>query len=290
MSPRPPKPPREVAQEFVEGSGFPLEVRTADAFRQAGFTTFSSMVYDDPITGDVGEIDLIAYDVAAFGGEANFQLTYVVECKSSARIPWLLFRNPSGGATAPPVVRRNSLLTSHGTEALLRGHAPSWHERLRLTSELQGVAYRVRDAKENLDVPYKAVSGAIRAARAQIASTEQEYVLAKDNRLSISFEIVRPVVVVGAPLFFCDFGPTGQFTLTETERGTVLATSHTRAHPRSVLVDVVAHVGLPAFLAEQRAVATELLSAMETPLKQAAAAAALEYERIDRRGIDHSPS
>ncbi len=296
MSPRssaPPPSPRVIAQEFVETSGFPLEVRATDAFRQAGFTSLSSLVYDNPATGDVGEIDNFAFREASIPGEdpgASFQISYVVECKRSADVPWLLFRSQPGGVLATPFLRSVTLLQSRGVGSLLFAHAGDWKDRLRLTAEMPGVAYRVRAARTGEDVAFKAVSGAVRAARAQVESTSRQHEAAKRERTRLPFEISRPVVVVSAPLFFCDFEPSGQFTLEETERGSVLTTSTAPTLPRSVLVDVVTEAGLASYAAEQNLIASELLDALNAPLRRAADLAAREYELRDQRDAASSIS
>ena len=94
--PRPSRTPRDIAYDFVKASGFPQEVRVVDAFNAAGFTPFPSVVYDDPTSGDVGEIDILAFREVQVPG-ASFRFSCTVECKQSVAIPWLLFRSPPGG-------------------------------------------------------------------------------------------------------------------------------------------------------------------------------------------------
>jgi len=165
---------------------------------------------------------------------------------------------------------------SSGVELLLYAYAPDWKVRLRLTKAQSGIASRIRAAKEKEgeDVAYKAVSGAVRAARAQVSSTSRQHENALRDRTQIPFEIARPVVVIGAPLFLCDFEPSGQFTLEETGHGTVLAASTLPTLPRSVLVDVVTEADLVSYIAEQQAIADELLEVMRGPLEREASLAA----------------
>lgn len=141
-----------------------------------------------------------------------------------------------------------------------------WKDRLRLTSEITGVASRLRDAKDGPDVAYKAIGSVLRAARSQIYAVNEAYDHAKIDRTPIPFEIVRPVVVLGGTLLLCDFATDGSFTLTKTDAGTVLV-SQTQASPRRTLIDVVSERGVAAYLTEQRAIADELLAQVTASLK-----------------------
>ena len=285
MSPRPSVPPLDpssVAREFVENSGFPHEIRVVRAFEAAGFRSFPSVSYEDEGTGDAGEIDLLAFREVEETG-ASFRLSYVVECKRSTDIPWLLFRSTTGGTRIDAFQRSLLHLTSRGIELLLHTFASDWKHLLRLTEPLNGVASRVRDAKENRDVAYKAVAAVLRAARIQIEGTNAAQESAKRDRTPIPFEIIRPVVVLGGSLFYCDFAADGRFDLVETERGAVLA-SPPRAWPRSVLLDVVTERGLSSYLDEQKAVADQLLDVVRAPLRKQTEFWARQYDRQDNLG------
>jgi hypothetical protein len=49
-------------REWLEGEGFPLEMRVAAAFRKTGFDVRQSSFYMDPESGKGREIDVIATD------------------------------------------------------------------------------------------------------------------------------------------------------------------------------------------------------------------------------------
>jgi hypothetical protein len=77
-------------REWLDAQGFTLEMRTASAFRAAGFEVRQSSHYIDPETGKGREIDVVAADPDVLG---VVDITFVVECKSSKK-PWVLLCSP----------------------------------------------------------------------------------------------------------------------------------------------------------------------------------------------------
>jgi hypothetical protein len=71
-------------KEWLEKQGFLLEMKTAAAFRDAGFEVRQSSHYVDPDTGKSREIDVLARD-PDFLGIVDIQFT--IECKASKK-PW----------------------------------------------------------------------------------------------------------------------------------------------------------------------------------------------------------
>jgi hypothetical protein len=281
--PAAPSSPSDLAADFIEKSGFPVEVNVIHSFESFGFQSLPSVVYDDPGTGDSGEVDVFAFREVSESG-AYFRLSYIVECKRSLTVPWLLFRYQNGGVSVDPFYRSLFTPMSRGMELLMHRFAADWKDRLHLTDPLAGVASRVRDAKENQDVAYKAVSAVVRGSRIQIAATSAAHEAATRDRSSIPFEVVRPAVVFAGPLFFCDFQPDGRFGLTETQRGSVLV-SGSGISSGKVLIDVVTVAGLPDYLTEQRETAEQLMTVVRTPLKKEAEFWARQYEEKDYLGV-----
>ena len=76
----------EEVHTWLEGEGFPLEMRVAAAFRKAGFEVRQSDVYMDHESGKTREIDVIATDSDYLGVVVTH---FVIECKSSKK-PWIL--------------------------------------------------------------------------------------------------------------------------------------------------------------------------------------------------------
>ena len=69
-------------REWLERSGFPLEMQSAAAFRQAGFEVRQSSHYIDPENGKDRELDVLATDPDYIG---VVQIHFVIECKSGKK-------------------------------------------------------------------------------------------------------------------------------------------------------------------------------------------------------------
>lgn len=77
--------------EWLGKQGYPLELRTAATFRQAGFSTFVSYFYNQQESGKPREIDVVSWsnkDICA----VELRISFIVECKASASYPWVCFR------------------------------------------------------------------------------------------------------------------------------------------------------------------------------------------------------
>jgi hypothetical protein len=77
-------------QQWLEGQGFPLEMRTAAEFRKVGFYAKQSGSYVDPDTEKNREIDVEAV-LSNFSGFVGVH--FMVECKATKK-PWVLLSSP----------------------------------------------------------------------------------------------------------------------------------------------------------------------------------------------------
>lgn len=73
--------------DWLNKTGFPLEMEAASAFRDAGFDVRQSATYADPQSDKGREIDVLAMDPDLIG---IIDISFVVECKSSTK-PWVVF-------------------------------------------------------------------------------------------------------------------------------------------------------------------------------------------------------
>jgi hypothetical protein len=80
---------RSKVHEWLEKTGFPLEMSAAAAFRRAGFFVRQSSTYPDPQTEKGREIDVLASDSDFLG---DFETSFVIECKASKK-PWVVLRS-----------------------------------------------------------------------------------------------------------------------------------------------------------------------------------------------------
>src|SRR5438105_1869889 len=77
-------------RNWLEQQGFTLEMRTAAAFRAAGFEVRQASHYTDAETGKGREIDVVARDPDILG---VVDIVFIVECKSATK-PWALLCSP----------------------------------------------------------------------------------------------------------------------------------------------------------------------------------------------------
>lgn len=77
-------------REWLERQGFSLEMRTASAFRAAGFEVRQSSYYSDSETSKPREIDVVAIHPDYLG---IVNIRFIIECKCSKH-PWVLLNSP----------------------------------------------------------------------------------------------------------------------------------------------------------------------------------------------------
>jgi hypothetical protein len=85
----PKKDLKEAVKDWLEKSGYPLEMHVANAFHKAGFRVAQSAYYTDTESGQQREIDIVATDKVSVGNTA-IRMRFVVECKSSPKHPWVM--------------------------------------------------------------------------------------------------------------------------------------------------------------------------------------------------------
>ena len=205
----------EEVHTWLEGEGFPLEMRVAAAFRKAGFEVRQSDVYMDHESGKTREIDVIATDSDYLGVVVTH---FVIECKSSKK-PWILLSSDDAlsnykNLLAFGVLSENVLkvLASRITseESL---HALPW-----LSMGRRG-GYALRQAfSKNLDVAYTAAISVAKACGDLAHST--------DTTMPIrSFIFAFPIIVIDTPLLECTLQDDGQLQLDEVPQGEFLFTT-----------------------------------------------------------------
>ena len=82
--------------EGIERTGFPLEYRTAQTLKTAGWTVISGKYYVDDTQQIPREIDLIAYKVSKVD-HLDICTTLIVSCKKSENGAWALLARPLDG-------------------------------------------------------------------------------------------------------------------------------------------------------------------------------------------------
>jgi hypothetical protein len=211
-------------RERLEKQGFSLEMRTASAFRAAGFEVRQSSHYIDPETGKAREIDVLAIH-PDFWGVVNIR--FIVECKSSKH-PWVLLNSPDTLAynrlfafAAMSQKARHVLAEGVLLERMLAKFP--WFRKDGLT------AYSMRQAFSDNDVAYAGAIGVAKACESFVGEHE-----GKDDKFKF-LDFGFPVIVIDAPLIRCLLAERGEIQLKEVDEGEFLFT----AHERGVCIRVV---------------------------------------------------
>lgn len=81
-------------REWIERSGYSLEMEVAKICHRVGFSPLQSEFYEDAESGKTRETDIVAHLVRK-AGKKQATLTVVLECKVSPEKPWVLFSAPN---------------------------------------------------------------------------------------------------------------------------------------------------------------------------------------------------
>jgi len=194
--------------DWLNKTGFPLEMEAASAFRDAGFDVRQSATYADPQSDKGREIDVLAMDPDLIG---IIDISFVVECKSSTK-PWVVFTSDDAlrnynrlfafGVTSDAAQKALSARTAKG----LRSGLPKLGQFLERPSR-GGYGFRQAMSGDS-DAAYTASIGALKACLGVTLDSPSAL-----PRLAFAF----PVIVVNTPLFECVRKPDGQLELTSVE-------------------------------------------------------------------------
>lgn len=190
---------RQVA-EWLAKSGYPLEMSVARELRRAEFPVTQPAFYQDPISKEQREIDVVA--TRAFHDEEHrrtVRIQFVIECKQSRQYPWVVF---SGDEQRRPVHPNLMFAATNdvGNIARITMIADENLRRLPLFVDFGASGYGIAQAlkKENFDASYVAAMQACTAASALAVETSVGR-LFEDGRKDITFSI--PVIVLDGRLF-----------------------------------------------------------------------------------------
>lgn len=249
-------------EEWLAGSGYPLEMQAAQAFRRAGFNVSQGQYYSDAEMGKGREIDVVASN--ATGGFPGVMVKAVIECKRSPGKPWVLFTNESNPFSLLSFLVSTASRTGH--IFINRARATGVLTRLDQFKAPERVAYGMTQGfteahENNVDVTYKATMSAVKAAMWTVKEHEAHW-----EALDAVGLVVFPVIVIDAPLF--EYYLDGDVpTLKRINRGILHVT-----HPDgsgSMHVDIVTQEACATYAAgiaacvEAFTTATEAMEAMD---------------------------
>jgi hypothetical protein len=233
------------ARKWLSEQGYPLEMQTAKAFRNAGFEVRQAQLYSDEETGKWREIDLIALS-PDYVGLTN--ITFTIECKSSKK-PWILFS--SGEKLGMNVYFSYSLMNKSARDVMAGigwddspemhlGH-PAAFDKFRWLKKSPNTAFSFRQAFSDSDNAYAALVSTIKAASHLLRSED-------DSRIP-HFRFIFPMIVVDSPLLLCKLAETGEPELTQVSSGEVLFTNPNK-NKDVTCIRITTIEALPSFLTE----------------------------------------
>lgn len=246
------KPLLTAVRSWLNEQGFPLEMKTASAFRAAGFEVRQSSYYVDQETGKSREIDVLATDPDPYMIGAT-RIVFVIECKSSKK-PWLLLQSPD---TLVGFLRYAAfgVLSQTALKAFLQHH--EWIDTLPWLKKPLLAGYSLRQALGDKDVAYSASITVAKACRDLVNPEEKGL-----PRFTLAF----PIIVVDSPLISCTLQKNGGLKLEEIDSGEFLFLTAFPDHFGSC-IRVVTENALSAFAREAKRAATKFRRAL-TPLEK----------------------
>jgi hypothetical protein len=233
-------------KEWLEKEGFPLEMRSARAFRHAGFEVRQSELYTDPESQSSREIDVIA----SLRSEIGFtEVDFFVECKSSKH-PWVVLC-AEDVLTGFNRISAFSMMSMKAREHCTNDYT-SLSPQINWLNKPNRCGYGLRKALNEADAGYAASMSAVKACNAR---------LYKNGRQSspTAFTFTFPTIVVDTPIFECILSPEGELKLEQVERSEFLFTATIPNHVASC-VSVIHINALPEYARECCEVAKLLIN------------------------------
>jgi hypothetical protein len=238
-------------QEWLETQGYPLEMRTAAAFRKAGFEVRQSSHYLDSETNKGREIDVIATDPDNLM-LGIVQIHFVIECKATKK-PWVLL------SSTDTVVGYNRFF-AYGV--LSENVMDVFIERsLELIDSLPWlrkdglIGYSLRQSfSDGSDIAYSAGMSVAKACEYLVRPPNSKYVA--------PYIIAFPVIVVDTPLIECSLQADGQLKLDEVDKGEFLFFAYLPKFFGSC-IRVITEKYLPVFTQEAKNAAERIRVALK---------------------------
>ncbi len=228
---------------WLNEQGYPLEMATAQLFRQHGFRAFQSDFYTDPESNTQREIDVLAYRQKEVE-DAQLRVSFSVECKNAKDKPWVMFSSEALKLAPPARVfqRAGSKLAIYFLRLLSR------HETIQkapLFSLPRRPGYGVTQAFSNgQDVPFTACVGAAKSAIAK--ATAVDSFIKFQGAIS---EIVFPVVLIEGKLFECYLSEDNAPILNEIQEGVLVWRNPVVQMPHTI-IHILTLDSLPNFLSQ----------------------------------------
>ncbi|ELA8137821.1 hypothetical protein RGL53_004656 [Vibrio parahaemolyticus] len=234
--------------DWMNKTGFPLEMKTALSFRKHSFDVYQSHCYKDYDSDKGREIDVLAIHIDQ-NSTGMTDVSFIMECKASKK-PWVVLK---GEALSDSYHRLNSfcIASDKGREAFVDKLMDHGLEHIRdytETSKYAGYDFRQAMGGDH-DPAYGAAVGVIKACLGYIQDRTHDL----PDRLCYCF----PVIVVDSPLFECSLNESGELELQEVQRSCFNFSSY---HPEKVstTVTVITKTELDTFANDAEKIAVSI--------------------------------
>lgn len=239
---------REKVIEWINRSGFPLEMESARAFRNAGFDVRQSASHLDPEEKKGREIDVLAADPDWLG---VVEIYFVLECKSSDK-PWVVLAADNALSNYNRA-HAFSVVSREAKAAIFS----SWRKggefkQLLDKSSRCGYGFRQALGGQN-DKAYSAAISVLKACAGLVADRHDSNI----PRYAFAF----PVIVVDTPVFECSLNSDGELNLEEVQESEFLFSAHVPFEISSC-IKVVKKDHLNVFADRAKKIATTIREAM----------------------------
>jgi len=244
---------RATVEAALDRHGFPFELEVGRAFRGARFFVQHAVLYSDPETKKVREIDVVATETLrlqdAKPDDPSLQLTLTVECKRTAKDAWVVFSSPrslsavSASLMGLPGRVAAVVLGTYASETAFQAPLSLFAIGQRAGHGIQAIQL---DNQSQSPGAYDAVRSALNAAEAFTAQFERRFRSALPRRGSPTIELFAPVVLLDGSLFEYSLTEAGKPVLSEIDRAHLLW--YQSGAPAPVVINVVRRSGLDAFL------------------------------------------
>ena len=240
-------------REWLEKSGYPLEMETASALRGAGFDITPSYIYTDQETGKGREIDVLATTHDRIG---LLHVAFLIECKSSSH-PWIIFKSKDSESSYSPLSALglySDTARAAASRLVTSSNAIRWFT---YRSDRCGYGLRQAFGGEN-DSAFAASVSVIKATSA---------ILSLPRLASPRIVFAFPIIVVDAPIFECTLSDKKELDLSQVEQSSFTFSQHT-PNQTPCVIRVVHKAALNHFASFAREFSDSLKNELQPEVKE----------------------
>ena len=237
--------------EWLEKSGYPLEMEVAAVLHEQGFSITPSYIYTDEDTGKNRELDILATKKEVMGFS---HVGFVIECKSTPN-PWTVFKSKSSSNPASSLIGLN-LHTETANSAIERLRSNPSNIKWAL-QRYEPLGYGLRESSSgHNDSAYSICLSLVKASTSWLSSPSLA-----NPRIAFAF----PILVVDAPIFECTLNEKHEIVLDEVDESFFIFSPPLSGQP-SCVIRIINKSLLRSFAKYADDLATEIHSELENEL------------------------